>query len=201
MLIHWPGTQKLKRENPINSSNRLGTYRALERAHKEGLIKAIGVSNFNIDHLEHLLTNVEIVPAVNQVELHPLYQQKDLVTFCKEKGIVVQSYSTLGEGKFVNGSIKLESVEEISKRTKATPAQVLLRWAVEKGYPVIPKTSNINRLEENFSIFGFEMTEKVGLSRIFITPANSESQDVHHVDAEVEVHGEQKFCWDPEGII
>jgi diketogulonate reductase-like aldo/keto reductase len=161
MLIHWPGTYRLKPDNPKNIENRIRTYHALEQAYKEGKLKAIGVSNFTIPHLEHLIQHSNIKPMVNQVELHVLYPQSDLAKFCCVHGIVLQSYSTLGEGKLVTGEISVPAIQDLAHKYNKTQAQILLRWAIENGYPVIPKASSRERMMENLDVFDFELSEQV----------------------------------------
>jgi diketogulonate reductase-like aldo/keto reductase len=162
MLIHWPGTQKLALNDPQNMKNRLGTYRALEEAHDKGLIRHLGVSNFTVSHLEHLLEYARIPPYLNQIELHPLLMQSDIVEYCRDRGIRIQSYSTLGEGRFLNDpEFQLESVNQLAIQKNKTKAQILLRWAIQEDYLVIPKASSEARLLENFDIFSFELSLEV----------------------------------------
>lgn len=120
LLIHWPGTANLALENPQNRENRHGTWKAMIQAKKIGKVKSIGVSNFTIAHLQDFINTFEEVPAVNQFELHPLHQEKDLVKFCHSHNIFVQSYSTLGCGKFVNGEYELPRVNELAKKFGCT---------------------------------------------------------------------------------
>jgi diketogulonate reductase-like aldo/keto reductase len=162
MLIHWPGTQKLALDDPQNLKNRLGTYRALEEAHDKGLIRHIGVSNFMVSHLEHLLEYARIPPYLNQIEYHPLLMQSDVVDYCRDRGIRIQSYSTLGEGRFLsNPAFQLESVNQLAIEKNKTKAQILLRWAIQEQCLVIPKASSEARLRENLNVLSFELSSQV----------------------------------------
>jgi len=141
------------------------TWAAMERLVEKGLVRNIGVANFNAGLLLEILKTAKIQPAVNQIELHPHLNQKRLVQFCKDKGKAVTGYSPLGSSGYVEigmdrgqsvGLLQNPSVLEIAARVGKTPAQVLLRWGVQKGNAVIPKTSSVARLRENKDLFGFE---------------------------------------------
>jgi methylglyoxal/glyoxal reductase len=151
MLIHWPGTQGAPLDSPVNKQNRLQTYKALEQAYKEGIVRSIGVSNYYPQQLDEL-KDADVPPMVLQMELHPLYNPSWVKDYVQPQGIVVTSYSTLGEGRFVNGSIVLESVKKIAEHHNVSMGCVLLRWAIQKGFTVIPKTSRTERLEENMTV-------------------------------------------------
>lgn len=141
-LIHWPVKGKYKE-----------TWRALERIYQEGKAKAIGVSNFQIHHLEDLLKDSEIVPAVNQVELHPELTQKDLLEYCGSKGIRLEAWSPLGQGNLLNH----EALKEIADKHGKSVAQVILRWDLQNGVITIPKSVNKERIAENGNVFDFEL--------------------------------------------
>jgi len=128
---------------------------------KEGLVKSIGVSNFTVAQLEDLLADTQTVPAVHQVEFHPYLYQSELFNYCTSKGIVLTAYSPLGAAKGGEGVVPLlqnETVKSIADELNRTPAQVLIRWSVQKGIAVIPKSSNEERLRSNFAVFDFELT-------------------------------------------
>lgn len=146
-LIHWP-TPKYDMY--------IDTYKALEKIYKDGRAKAIGVCNFEIEHLKRLMDECEVVPTVNQVECHPYLQQKELKQFCKEHGIYVEAYSPL-----MNGTKVLEEpvIKEIAERHGKTPAQVILRWQVQTDVIVIPKTVTPARMQENINVFDFSLSE------------------------------------------
>ena len=142
-LIHWPTP---KYDQYVES------YKALETINKEGRAKAIGVCNFDIDHLQRILNECEVVPAVNQVECHPYLQQRELKDFCEEHGIVLEAYSPL-----MNGTKVLHDpvIQEIANEHGKTPAQVILRWHLQSDVIVIPKTVTPSRMDENLDVFGF----------------------------------------------
>ncbi len=142
-LIHWPVQERNK------------TWKTLEKLYKTGMCKAIGISNFSIQQIEELLETCDITPAVNQVEFHPWLYQKELHEYCKKQKIQLEAYSPLARGEKLNDKKLLE----ISQIYKKTPAQVLLRWAVQKNIVVIPKSKDNKRIAENANIFDFEIKE------------------------------------------
>jgi diketogulonate reductase-like aldo/keto reductase len=141
-LIHWA----------------LGTYkeawRAMETLYKQGRIKSIGVSNFQITHLEDLMKDAEIVPMVNQVEYHPNLTQKELQAFCQQHGIQLEAWSPLKQGKLLNDP----TLTEIAAKYNKSVAQVILRWDLQNGVVTIPKSINEPRIAENADVFNFELT-------------------------------------------
>ncbi|MCW1963798.1 aldo/keto reductase [Chryseobacterium viscerum] len=144
-LIHWP------------YGDFLGTWKALEELYKEGKIKAIGVCNFTIEKLEELKANSTVLPVINQIELHPVFQQKELQVYDRENNIITQPWSPLG-----NGNAQLLSnpdLQAIAEKYGKTVAQVILRWHLQEGFVVIPKSVTPSRIEENFNVFDFELTE------------------------------------------
>ncbi len=140
-LLHWP------------VEGRLAAWDEFEKMRGEGLCRSIGVSNFMVEHLEELIAHGG-TPTVNQIELHPHLQQRDVVAFCQAKGIVVEGWSPLIQGKFKEHSL----FEEIGQSVGKTAAQVVLRWAVQKQFVTIPKSTNQNRIQENADVFDFEIT-------------------------------------------
>ena len=147
-LIHWPAPQ---------FEQYVDTYKALETLYKDGRVKAIGVCNFDINHLEKIMEECEVVPVVNQVECHPYFQQKELKDFCKKSNIIVEAYSPLMNGKDV---LKDEVIKGLAEKYGRTPAQVILRWHIQTGVVVIPKSVTPSRIEENFKVFDFELNEE-----------------------------------------
>ena len=131
-------------------------YRGIEKAHKEGLAKAIGVSNFYPAILTNLCENVEIIPAVNQVELHPFFTQNDAIENMKNYGVVPQAWGPLAEGK--HGIFTDPELVSIGKKYGKSAAQVVLRWNTQRGVSVIPKSTHRERIEENFNIWDFTLT-------------------------------------------
>jgi 2,5-diketo-D-gluconate reductase A len=155
-LIHWP----LPRQDRY-----VEAWRALERLRAEGRVRAIGVSNFQPAHLRRLLDETEIVPAVNQVELHPYFQQWDLRDFHARHGIVTEAWSPLAQGAVLDDP----AITDIARAHGKTPAQVVLRWHLQLGNVVIPKSVTPRRIEENLDVFDFELGER-------------ELEEIEHVD-------------------
>lgn len=144
-LIHWPLPSK---------DSYLDTYKALEKIYADGRAKAIGVSNFLPEHLERLLGETSIIPAVNQIELHPHLQQRAAREFHAEQGIATEAWSPLGQGK---GLLEVPAIVAIAQKHGRTPAQVVLRWHVQLGNVVIPKSVTPSRIVENIDVFDFEL--------------------------------------------
>ncbi len=147
-LIHWP----LPMEGKYTQA-----WKALERLYRDKRVLAIGVSNFKPQHLDTLLQGAETVPAVNQIELHPLLQQQETRAACASQGIVVESYSPLMQA----GGEALEDpvIVDLARKHDKTPAQVILRWHVQSGFIVIPKSVKAERIQENIALFDFALSE------------------------------------------
>ncbi|MGP4039563.1 aldo/keto reductase [Gracilibacillus sp. D59] len=137
--------------------NYYGAWRAMEDMYREGKVKAIGVSNFLPDRLMDLIVHNEILPAVNQVETHPFYHQIDSAAFMKEQGIQHQSWAPFAEG--LNNMFGNDALVSIAEKHNKSVAQVVLRWLVQRGVVVIPKSVRKERIVENFNIFDFELSE------------------------------------------
>lgn len=143
-LIHWPCPDR---------GLFLETWKAFVRLQAEGRAKSIGVSNFEPDHLDRIITETGVVPAVNQIELHPRFQQKTLRAVHARYGIVTESWSPLGRGQALSDPILMG----IAERHGRTPAQVVLRWQIQQGLVAIPKTATLSRIPENLDVFGFTL--------------------------------------------
>ncbi|MFB7912195.1 aldo/keto reductase [Kitasatospora sp. NPDC056076] len=146
-LIHWPTPA---RDRYVDS------WRAIERLTAEGRIRAAGVSNFQPAHLQRLLETSELVPAVNQVELHPGLQQSELRAFHARHGIATEAWSPLAQGAVLDDP----AVTAIAERTGKSPAQIVLRWHLQLGNVVIPKSVTPARIRQNLDVFDFELTEQ-----------------------------------------
>ncbi|MGW4031451.1 aldo/keto reductase [Streptomyces sp. NPDC004838] len=144
-LIHWPMPSK---------GSFVDTYRAFETILADGRAKAIGVSNFLPEHLERLIAETSVVPAVNQIELHPLLQQSELRAFHAEHGIATEAWSPLGQGKSL---LDAPTVIAVARKHERTPAQVVLRWHLQMGNVAIPKSVTPSRIRENIAVFDFEL--------------------------------------------
>jgi 2,5-diketo-D-gluconate reductase A len=144
-LIHWPvPSQGLFTE----------AWKAMEKLYANSQIRAIGVSNFLADHLDTLLPAAEVVPAVNQIEIHPTFQQQELVAKSRSLGIAVEAYSPLGQG----GDLNAATVKSMAAKYGATPAQIVLAWHLGSGTIAIPKSSSLSRMKENFEAAAITLT-------------------------------------------
>lgn len=133
-----------------------GTWRAMEELYKEGKVRAIGVSNFHPDRLIDLITHNEIVPAINQIETHPFHQQIETQAFLQENNVQIESWGPFAEGK--HNIFQNEILLSIGKKYNKTIAQVILHWLTQRGVVAIPKSVRMERMEENFDIFDFELS-------------------------------------------
>ena len=145
-LIHWPIPSK---------DLYLETWETLATLKDEGSVRSIGVSNFQIEHLERIIDATGVVPTVNQIELHPRLQQSELRRYHAEHGILTEAWSPLGKGQLLDDPV----IQEIASRHGRTPAQVVLRWHIQLGNIVIPKSVTPSRIEENFQVFDFELSD------------------------------------------
>lgn len=144
-LVHWP-VQGFYEE----------TWQVMEEIYRNGRAKAIGVSNFQINHLEDILQEGEIVPAVNQIEFHPLLVQQALLEFCQKHKIQVEAWSPLVQGEIVN----VPAAQKLAEKYGKTPAQIALRWDLQHEVVTIPKSTRLNRIIENAQIFDFALSSK-----------------------------------------
>jgi 2,5-diketo-D-gluconate reductase A len=150
-LMHWPVPSK---------GLTTQTWKGLEQVHKEGRVKAIGVCNFTPAHLERLLQETEIVPAVLQIELHPTFTQEEVRHYAKDHGIQVESWYPLGGQKSRVELLSLPLLTDLAKKYGKTPAQIVLRWHIQLGLMVIPKSSHPDRIKENLNLFDFELSQE-----------------------------------------
>jgi len=158
-LIHWPVAGR---------GLYLETYRALETLYREGRVRAIGVSNFQVDHLERVLEERDIVPAMNQVELHPWLQQRDLRAFHARHGITTEAWSPLARGALLDDPV----LADVAAKHGRSVAQIALRWQIQEGIVVFPKASSAERIRQNADLFGFSLDQEdldriAGLDRDF----------------------------------
>lgn len=147
-LIHWPTPS---RDLYVDS------YKAFEKLHADGRIRAIGVSNFEPDHLERLIAETSVIPAVDQIELHPHLQQHAAREYHAEQGIATEAWSPLGSGK---GLLEVPAIVAIARKHDRTPAQVVLRWHLQIGNVVIPKSVTPSRIKENIEVFDFSLDDE-----------------------------------------
>lgn len=163
LLIHWPGTAKMNVHDPRNRSNRLESYRALIALQKEGLVRSIGVSNFTLPHLLDLASVFpDHPPAVLQIELHPLYHDPALLSYCQENRITIQAYSSLGEGALIKDDGPLPGLSQRASKAHISPAQMLLAWALHHGWAIIPKSVHPEKIVENIQCLQIHLDDEVG---------------------------------------
>ena len=149
---------------PGDFDRTVAAYKALERLLADGKVRAIGVSNFMVPHLEALLDQTEVVPAVNQIEVHPYFAQRELQEFGTERGILTQAWSPIGgitsyRGGDGGSTLTDPTIVEIAAAHEKSPAQVMLRWHIQNGVQAIPKSVKPARIAENFDVFDFELTD------------------------------------------
>lgn len=165
-LIHWPFPGK-----------RMESWRALEKIAGSGQCRAIGVSNYTTEHLTELMDRSAVVPTVNQVEFHPFLYQKELLEFCQKHSIQLEAYSPLAHGE----KLQDRRIGVIAKKYDKTNAQIMLRWSLQHGTVVIPKSTNQDRIKENIDLFNFVLSE----------------EDMGILDG---LDENFRTCWDPTGI-
>jgi diketogulonate reductase-like aldo/keto reductase len=165
-LIHFPVPETRKE-----------SWKAMETLLQKGKCRAIGVSNFTISHLEDLLETHEVIPAVNQVEFHPFLYQKELLEYCQRKGIQVEAYSPLARGE----RFKHPRITALATRYSKTPAQLMLRWGLQHGLVVIPKSTGEERIRENTQVFDFEIS----------------AEDMKSLDS---LNEDLRLNWDPTSV-
>ncbi|WKA57755.1 aldo/keto reductase [Planococcus shenhongbingii] len=145
-LIHWPTP---------NYDQYVDTYKALEKLYKDGRVKAIGVCNFEVEHLKRLLAECEVTPVLNQIECHPYLAQNDLKEFCAKHDIFIEAWSPLDQGGEV---LQDKTIQQIAQAHGKSPAQAVLRWHLQNNTIVIPKSVTPSRIKENFQVFDFELS-------------------------------------------
>lgn len=165
-LIHFPVPLK-----------RLESWKALEQIYKSGRCKAIGVSNYTIEHLEELKNNSSIVPVINQVEFHPFLYQKELLNYCNKNNIILEAYSPLTSGQRMNDQV----VIDIANKYHKSYSQILLKWSVQNDIIPIPKTTHKDRMEENINIFDFQL-------------------DIADMERLNNLNENLRTCWDPSNV-
>lgn len=180
VLVHWPGAAHHALCSSAHARLRLETWRVLETFYTEGKFRAIGVSNYCESHLRQLLADATIKPMVNQIEVHPRYPQTQLRKLCKDNNIAVVAYSSLGVGDLLHHP----TVRQIAEASNHTAAQVLLRWGLQKGCAVIPKSLNHQHISEAKPnrLLSWEL----------------DAQQMYDLDSLEDGH---KYCWDPSTVL
>ncbi|PJJ71407.1 2,5-diketo-D-gluconate reductase A [Diaminobutyricimonas aerilata] len=147
-LIHWP----------VPSKDRyVESWQALQQIQADGKTRSTGVSNFTVAHLQRLLAETDAVPAVNQIELHPAFQQRELVQFGRDHGIHPEAWGPLGQGKYP--LFEAQAVANAASAHGVSPAQVVIRWHLDRGHIVFPKSNSRERMQQNFEVFDIELTQ------------------------------------------
>ncbi|QQL48004.1 aldo/keto reductase [Streptococcus mutans] len=154
LLIHWPNP-KVLRENDAWKTRNANVWRAMEDLYQAGKVRAIGVSNFMIHHLEPLLEVATVKPMVNQVLLAPGCSQEDLVAFCRQNEMILEAYSPLGTGSIFDN----QTAQDLANKYNKTVAQIALRWSLQKGFLPLPKSATPKNILSNLAIFDFDLTE------------------------------------------
>ncbi|AVM71686.1 aldo/keto reductase [Streptococcus mutans] len=154
LLIHWPNPKAL-RENDAWKTRNADVWRAMEDLYQTGKVRAIGVSNFMIHHLEPLLEVATVKPMVNQVLLAPGCSQEDLVAFCRQNEMILEAYSPLGTGSIFDN----QTAQDLANKYNKTVAQIALRWSLQKGFLPLPKSATPKNILSNLTIFDFDLTE------------------------------------------
>ncbi|XP_069088285.1 uncharacterized oxidoreductase ZK1290.5-like isoform X2 [Pleurodeles waltl] len=174
-LMHWPDAQI-----PGKSSReaRAETWRALEELYDNGICRAIGVSNFQIPHLEQLKEDCDIIPHVNQAEYHPFQRPQELLDYCRKNNIVFEGYCPLAKGEALTHPV----IIQLAKKYNKTPAQICIRWSIQNGVVTIPKSTKPKRIEQNCEVFSFTLTE----------------EDVAMING---MHDGRHVSWDPTNIL
>lgn len=169
-LLHWPveelpaDTPKIGGDPSVIGTPLWETFTTMNDLLNEGLIKTIGVCNFGVQELEELIKDTDLVPSINQIEIHPYLTQLKLIDYCKSKGIEITAYSPLGSGgkpkkPDLPPLLSHPTLIKIGSDHGKSPAQIAIRWSLQHGFIVIPKTSNIQRLDENINVFDFELSQ------------------------------------------
>jgi 2,5-diketo-D-gluconate reductase A len=169
-LIHWPLPT-------LYDGDFVSTWKALEEFKADGRARSIGVSNFQVDHLERLAAETETVPAVNQIELYPYFQNREVCAYCEEHGIEIEAWSPLAQGEILSDPV----IGEIAGKVGRTPAQVVLRWHIQRGFIVFPKSVTPERIRENFELFDFVLADS-DLERIDELDRGEAGRDGPHPD-------------------
>jgi len=179
LIIHWPGVSGVSPSSAKNAEVRLETWKALEQLKKEGKVKDIGVSNFLVSHLEHLLKHSKTKPVLNQFEIHPFCFNNELIDFCQKENIVIEAYSSLARNEEI--LTKNKYLETLSKKYNKTIAQIALKWGLQNNFVILPKSKTEKFIDDNIQLFDFELSEDE------VKKITSLNKDYH-------------TCWDPATI-
>jgi 2,5-diketo-D-gluconate reductase A len=148
-LIHWPLPTRY-------DGDYVSTWKTLEEFHGDGRARSIGVSNFQVPHLQRLAAECDVVPAVNQIELHPYFLNEEVRAYGQSQGIATEAWSPIAQG----GVLEDKTITEIARRVDRSPAQVVLRWHIQRDTIVFPKSVTKSRVKENFALFDFDLSDR-----------------------------------------
>lgn len=157
ILMHWPGTFG-ETDAEFAKKKRIEAWKTFEEIYKKGGARAIGVANYSIQHLEEIIEGCDVIPMVNQIETNPLCQDRSLIQFCQSNNIIIEAYAPFGSG--TTGVLQNETIKSIAKKINRGTGQVILRWMVQQGMVVLPKSTNPVRIKQNMSLFDFELSEE-----------------------------------------
>lgn len=155
LLIHWPNPIHV-RDNDVWVTRNAEVWRAMEDLYQAGKVKSIGVSNFRQHHLDKLLETAKVVPMVNQIKLAPGLEEKELVAYCREKGMLLEAYTPLGRGTVLNN----ETISQLADKYRKTNVQIALRWSLDKGFLPLPKSATLKNIEPNLHVFDFKLDQE-----------------------------------------
>lgn len=181
-LIHWPGAHGLKVDSDVNAVLRRESWEVMQEFCRQGVLKSIGVSNYTQQHLAQLLQHSTIKPALLQTECHPHLPQNSLRSYCTNNNILFQAYSSLGTTTQHNQLLRDERVVDVAGKCAKSPAQVLLKWALQLNMGVIPKSTNPVHMQENIESFEFELSE-------------GDMKDLSTIN------NNTHYCWDPSSVV
>lgn len=181
LLIHWPRSTDVMPSSVENETKRREAWETMEQAVGKGMAKCLGVANFEPAHIESLMKYAKIKPVINQIEFHPMYKRWDIIDTCKKHGILVTAYSSLGGKKGKMTLVQHPIIQKIAKEIGKDWAQVLLRWGVQHGHPVIPKSVNPEYQATNRQVLDWKLS----------------ADQMAELDS---ITAMQKFCWDPAKI-
>ncbi|TDL29124.1 Aldo/keto reductase [Rickenella mellea] len=195
-LMHWPQARKANGDTlqPEEYPTIIDTWKDMEGLLETGKVKSIGVSNFSIKTLEQLLPHAKVIPAVNQVELHPALQQPELLAYCKSKGIHLTAYTPLGSGS--SPFYKHDTFLAIAAKHDATVAQVLLSWGVQRGTAVVPKSENEHRMAQNISLIKLDDDDMQQINNLHGQPGFKRGLLSYFKDGKVDGWAPEQLGWD-----
>lgn len=198
LLVHWPAAAKVSPDDrAAHRVARRETWDAMERALAAGKCRAIGVSNYTIDHMTELLSHASVKPAVNQIEFHPRCPQREASAFCRERDIAVVAYSPLGVGALIDDA----AVKRAAMAFRCAPATCLIAWALRRGVAVLPKSATPERAKENASLErASDVVDRMDAAAGAVGGGGEARDALEAMDAMGDGDGAEKYCWDPSVV-